>query len=132
MFFCNVLFFYIIWSPNDDESEPTRQRPHCCIRLPRQNCALNGYTFVNLSQYIEEWGKQECAMYQTAFNRVLRKESPYDMHYVSELMAIALLRALATDTTTLLSWQTVKRLTKRLHRQYMSHGKTIKRRRCTL
>lgn len=98
----------------------------------QKNCALNGYTFVNLSQYIEEWGKQECAMYQTAFNRVLRKESPYDMHYVSELMAIALLRALATDTTTLLSWQTVKRLTKRLHRQYMSHGKTIKRRRCTL
>lgn len=87
-------------------------------------CRANRYTFVRLSRHVNRWNKQACAMYQTAYNSSLLKTAPFDMHYVSELMAISLLDALATDTT-LVSPPTTRRLTKRLYKQY------TKRRRVT-
>lgn len=89
----------------------------------KQRCVTNGYGLVNLSRHVDKWGGNEvCAKYRTAFSRVLQKQQPHDMHYISELMAIALLRSLAVDTN-IITHKRALPLTKRLYTHYSSRRK---------
>jgi hypothetical protein len=72
-------------------------------------CKVKQYRFIRFSRHLNQWNKQACTMYKTIHH--------FDHHYVSELMVISLLEAIATYTI-LISPTKVHRLTKRLYKQY--------------
>lgn len=99
-----------------------RQRLNACLETV---CRTKHYRYVRLSRRVETWSLQECAMYQTAYNRVLQKNSPFDMHYASELMAISVVEALAQDSL-LVAPQHTAQLVRRLYKQYSKRRRMAK------